>query len=683
MENTAVEDVDQPPSRDTRSGAGQVLLNGPLWAVPVAVCAVFVVVAEYDILTFHTSTKLFIFMVSITMFSFAWVTFEFAKNSFLFILACGYLWIGSLDLMHTVVYEGMNLSIHQSANKSTQLWTGTRFAEAVLLLIAPLFAHRQLKRYVLLVSFGAIAIALSVGVMSGNFPATYTDSIGLTDFRINSGYVIYGVLLFALGSLFYFGQSISAEEKVLITFSIAFVMLAELAFATTFSTYGYSNAIGHMATLFSYWFIFQAIVLLNLKQPYTELLREREASKRHVERIERQENRLEAIFNGIPEGIVFVDRDERIISANRSMSNIFGYAVDDLVGKNIAILLDNKEEAEASERHHDSSGVLNDEPFETSYRRMDNSVFDGETLVSMIDGAKGEPRGVIRIIRDVTRRRHLEAQLLRSQKLEAVGQLAGGIAHDFNNILGIVKGNLEILQKMNAGDEAASGRIETALRGANRGADLTTKLLGFSRREPGETDQVSTNDVIRDMEGLLDQSLIVSIKLTLDLADDLWPVRVDAGDLQDAILNLALNARDAMPRGGTLVFETKNVIVQEEAARQAPYAEPGDFVQIAIKDTGSGMSPEILDKAIEPFFSTKDKGSGLGLSMVYGFARRSRGHIGIGSNPGEGTIVNIFLPRAHTAPTRKEERDTFVEPSGGSETILIVDDEEALVSVAD
>jgi PAS domain S-box-containing protein len=684
MGNTVVEKVDPPVSPDTLSGAARILLNGPLWVVPVVLCAVLIVVAEYNILTFHTSAKLFIFMVSITMFAFAWVTFEFSRNSFLFILACGYLWIGSLDLLHTVVDEGMNLSIHQSVNKSTQLWTGTRFAEAVLLLLAPLFADKQLRRYVPLICFGVIAIALSVGIMSGGLPATYTDNIGLTDFQINSGYVTCGVLLFALGTLFHFGKGISGEEKVLITFSIVFVMLAELAFASTFSEYGYSNIIGHVATLFSYWFIFQAIVLLNLKQPYTNLLREREATKRHVEQIERQESRFEAIFNGIPEGIVFVDQDERIISANRSMNRLFGYAIDDLAGKNTAILLDNKEEAAAlRERGHQSSGVLKDTLFETSYRRKDNSVFDGETLVSMIVGAKGEPLGVIRIIRDVTHRRHLEAQLLRSQKLEAVGRLAGGIAHDFNNILGIVKGNLEILQNLNAYDEVALSRVKTALRGANRGADLTTRLLGFSRREPRETDPVCANDLIRDMGGLLDQSLIVSIRLELNLARDLWPVRMDVGDFEDAILNLALNARDAMPRGGELIFETKNVVLHEDDVQQTQNAKPGDFVLITIRDTGSGMSSEILDKAIEPFFSTKDKGSGLGLSMVYGFAKRSSGHFDIDSYPGEGTRINIFLPRAHAVPARREEADTLVEPSGGSETILIVDDEENLASIAE
>ncbi|MEP3245822.1 MAG: transporter substrate-binding domain-containing protein [Sneathiella sp.] len=281
----------------------------------------------------------------------------------------------------------------------------------------------------------------------------------------------------------------------------------------------------------------------------------------------------------------------------------------------------------------------------------------------------------------------LEQQLRHSQKMDAVGQLTGGIAHDFNNILAIILGNLELLHESlnKERDNEAKGRIDAALMGTRRGADLTRKLLNFSRNDTEGAKCINVNEFVQNLEGLLKKSLTVTIDIEFELSDELWTVDVDPGDLQDALINLSINARDAMPEGGSLVFSTQNKILDTDYARLNPQAKAGEYVMLSVSDTGQGMSSDIKEHVFEPFFTTKaqGKGTGLGLSMVYGFVKRSQGHIEIYSEIDEGTTFKIYLPRAE-----QEKRQRFKSQArehnlpGGSESILVVDDEEILVHIA-
>jgi signal transduction histidine kinase/ActR/RegA family two-component response regulator len=282
-------------------------------------------------------------------------------------------------------------------------------------------------------------------------------------------------------------------------------------------------------------------------------------------------------------------------------------------------------------------------------------------------------------------RDRLEKQLRQAQKMEAIGQLTGGIAHDFNNILGIVMGNLQLLQRQVKGDPVLLEYTDEALEGVRRGADITEKLLGFSHQEPGGTKLAAANGLIADMRNLIARSLTAAITVETDFAVDLWLVEIEPGDLEDALLNLSLNARDAMPDGGTLLIETDNKVLDENYAALNPTANAGEFVMIAVTDTGTGMTEAIKEKAFEPFFTTKGvgQGSGLGLSMVYGFVERSGGHIKIYTELGAGTTFRIYLPRAgdgviegEAAPPRK------IAFPRGTETVLVVDDEKPLRNIA-
>jgi PAS domain S-box-containing protein len=287
--------------------------------------------------------------------------------------------------------------------------------------------------------------------------------------------------------------------------------------------------------------------------------------------------------------------------------------------------------------------------------------------------------------RDISEREQREEMLRRTQKLDAIGQLTGGIAHDFNNLLGIIQGNLEVLQRTFPDSEFAQGRIQSALVGTTRGADLTRKLLAFSREEASDTKRIDVNQSIVEFESLIGKSLTASVKIDLKLAENIWPVEVDAADFENVILNLALNARDAMPDGGTLTIETSHQTLDDAFVRSNPGARAGEFVLVAVSDTGAGMAPEVRDKVFEPFFTTKDegKGTGLGLSMVYGFIKQSGGHVKVYSEPGVGTTIHIYLPRS----TSGGESDEIVEDRQadlprGTETVLLVDDEEGLLEVS-
>jgi PAS domain S-box-containing protein len=272
-------------------------------------------------------------------------------------------------------------------------------------------------------------------------------------------------------------------------------------------------------------------------------------------------------------------------------------------------------------------------------------------------------------------------QLRQSQKMEAIGQLTGGVAHDFNNLLTVIVGNMEYLQRQNAAALTVKGRVavESAMRAAQRAAKLTGSLLAFSRRQALDPRQIHANDLVRGMSDLFARTLRESITLRTEYASDLWWTQADANQLENAILNLAVNARDALAHGGVLTISTRNIVLDEVFCREADVV-PGDYVLIDVSDNGPGMDKHTLLQAFDPFFTTKDigQGTGLGLSQVYGFVKQSGGHVSIKSEPGKGTSVGIYLPRLNDVQALTEIEDIGINavPVSGGETILLVEDEE-------
>ncbi|AWM86843.1 response regulator [Microvirga sp. 17 mud 1-3] len=294
--------------------------------------------------------------------------------------------------------------------------------------------------------------------------------------------------------------------------------------------------------------------------------------------------------------------------------------------------------------------------------------------------AEGRPREFFGMWFDITERKQMEQNLLHASKLEAIGRLTGGIAHDFNNMLSVVIGNLDLLRKSIEGNKRAERRVGMAIESAQHCADLTHRLLTFSRRQSLQLSTIDVNVLMPSLLELMRRTLGERINATLRSAGEIWPVRVDRAQFEAALLNLAVNARDAMPEGGDLTITIENQVVGEGRA-----VSSGEFVVIAVSDTGIGMVPEVVERVFEPFFTTKEsgKGTGLGLSMVYGFVQQCQGHIEVESVPNGGTTIRIFLPRCReTAEASGSAQASTAHPFGNGRVVLVVEDNPAVRQVA-
>jgi signal transduction histidine kinase/CheY-like chemotaxis protein len=310
--------------------------------------------------------------------------------------------------------------------------------------------------------------------------------------------------------------------------------------------------------------------------------------------------------------------------------------------------------------------------------RKDGTVFWANVVITAIRDQTGALLGFAKITRDLTERRNNEEQMRQAQKMEAVGQLTGGVAHDFNNLLTVILGNIETIVRRlpeTAGDLRRSANA--ALRGATRATVLTQRLLAFARRQALEPASLSLNDLMTGMSEMLRRTLGESVVIETVLGAGLWSAFVDANQLENAVLNLAINARDAMPDGGRLTIETANVYFDDDYAASAE-VPPGQYVGLFVSDTGTGMSAETMSKAFDPFFTTKEvgQGTGLGLSQVYGFIRQSGGHIKIYSEVGAGTTLKLYLPRHHNSKNMTDNRPVApIIPRAKDETVLVAEDD--------
>lgn len=385
-------------------------------------------------------------------------------------------------------------------------------------------------------------------------------------------------------------------------------------------------------------------------------------------RLEVTKEQIRSIIESQADGVIVLDTDGRMVFVNAKAERYLGRPREQLIGSSFGL------------------PIVAGETTELELFRPDGTVLPVEmrSLEFMFEGRNA----LLANLRNISWRKEMEREreeaanrLHQSQKMEAVGQLTGGIAHDFNNILGVILGNLQLVQRQVVGDKRMERQIGRALAAVDRGKDLTKRLLAFSRKQTLEPKVIDPSDLIDDLLKLISRTLGGAIEVMACTQEDVWPVRIDPGQLENAILNLCVNARDAMPDGGTLTIETANVSVKAPAGDASNEIEPGDYVRLSITDTGVGMPESVRAMVFEPFFTTKEKGkgTGLGMSMVYGFVRQSGGQVSIYSEVGVGTTIRLYLPRAEGAVQRREgDADTQEEmPAGlpgGTETILLVDD---------
>jgi PAS domain S-box-containing protein len=298
-----------------------------------------------------------------------------------------------------------------------------------------------------------------------------------------------------------------------------------------------------------------------------------------------------------------------------------------------------------------------------------------ETRMVPIGNGNGSPVRVLVIVRDISQTKAREEQLRQLQRMDAVGGLTGGVAHDFNNLLAIIHGNSELLRRQLEDGSEAAEMTDDVIGAAARGAELVKRLLAFARMQHLEPEAIDLNARLDNVVGLLQRALGEDVNLRVKTAKNLWPATIDPTQVDDALVNLAINARDAMPEGGTLSIETQNVSLDQDYAASHLEVAPGDYVMLAVSDTGSGMPPDVIARAFEPFFTTKEEGqgTGLGLSQVFGWVKQSRGHIKIYSELGHGTTVKLYLPRAERRSVERQPEPETATPNG-DETIFVVED---------
>jgi PAS domain S-box-containing protein len=405
------------------------------------------------------------------------------------------------------------------------------------------------------------------------------------------------------------------------------------------------------------------------------------------------EQRFRALVEYAPEAITMLDVDTGLyLDANPMAEALHGLPRDELIGKlgpaglSPKIQVDGRPSAEAAPDY--LSRALAGEFPRFEWMHLDPE--GKETLCEVSLARLPDPhRNLVRAsITDITerkaaeaRRAELEADLAQAQKMEAVGQLTGGVAHDFNNMLAVILGSAELLE-----DELGENnpRLAAVLHGTKRAADLTQHLLAFSRKQALQPAIININSLIAYITGLLRSTLEEHIDIETVIGAGLWNCEVDRGQLENALVNLAINARDAMPDGGMLTIETANARLDDDYAAAQAEVEPGQYVMLAISDTGSGMPPEIQEHVFEPFYTTKEvgKGTGLGLSMIYGFVKQSGGHVAIYSEPGEGTTIKLYLPRS--TETEAEEKPLVLgdAPVARGESVLVVEDDPDLRTLA-
>jgi two-component system cell cycle sensor histidine kinase/response regulator CckA len=314
-------------------------------------------------------------------------------------------------------------------------------------------------------------------------------------------------------------------------------------------------------------------------------------------------------------------------------------------------------------------------------RHKDGTWLTLESTASPVRSAAGQVDRLVIVNRDITRRKRLEEQFQQAQKMEAIGRLSGGIAHDFNNLLGVIIGYAELLQEGLRIDNPLRRSADEVLAAGRRAASLTRQLLAFSRQQVLELKVLDLNVVVLNMESMLRRLIGEDIDLSSGLEGTLGMVKADQGQLEQVIMNLAVNARDAMPSGGKLIIETANIVMDEAFVKRYPYPVlPGLYVRLTVSDTGVGMDPDIRTRIFEPFFTTKEKGqgTGLGLSMAYGVVKQSGGYIDVYSEPGMGTTFKIYLPRVDEAIVPGGKEPALASSLRGHETILLVEDEAAL-----
>ena len=427
--------------------------------------------------------------------------------------------------------------------------------------------------------------------------------------------------------------------------------------------------------------------LVRLRQRIKDLELSVSRGKQAEKSLRETEQKFQRVYDEAPFGCHELNTDGQITRVNRKELAMLGYTAREMLGRPVWRFVLEEEMTRRIILAKLSGDVSFHETFERTYRRKDGTTLPVIAQDRIVWEKRRKITGIRSTLEDITERRRAEEVLRKSeeqlrqwQKVEAIGRLAGGVAHDFNNLLMTIKGCSELLLGEIDERDPRREEVEEIRKAAERATSLTRQLLAFGRRQVLQPQVLNLNDIVENMNRMLSRLIGEDIQLLTVLGPDLWPVKVDPGQIEQVLMNLAVNGRDAMPRGGKLTIETANKELDEDYARRHVAVKPGAYVLLAVSDNGCGMDKETQSHLFEPFFTTKEqgKGTGLGLSTVYGIIKQSGGNIWVYSELGQGTSFKIYLPTVEEEVETYKTAALFSPPPGGTETILLVEDEEAV-----
>jgi len=688
-------------------------------AAVLAVLGGLYLTSLYSFLLFHSLTEIIRVVVWISIFVIAWNARHMLRSDFLPFLGIAYLCAGTIDILHVLSFAGIESFRHLGRNLPEELWIAGRYMVGISTFIAVAIAGRKLNLTRIFVVYLAVTVSLLVLVFSSYFPDCYEEESGPTEFNTVSQWITTALFFGTVVLLQWRKDRFDAVIRQYLTAGYGVLAISWVMFPFDMMEDSTFSIIRHLLRVLAFYLIYKGIIETSFNRPYSLIFKDLKDSEealktasvalekkvvRQTEELQatdqelwrekvkravvedaltvseaKYQRLLETAFNAI---LLIDGTSGRIVEANDRAETLFGMSKSEIIGISHDVLHGNEDLVCPIERLIQARGAQKFMSGEAELRRKDGKLVPVEISASFT--VLGDKPVVLSIIHDVSERKALEQQLLQSQKMEAVGRLAGGVAHDFNNILTAVLGYADrMLSRIDQRDPLYV-EVQQVRRAGGIAANVAKQLLAFSRKQMLQPRTFSLNSAVNDIRTMIQRLLPEQVTVNFVLAPDLGNVKADPTQIEQVVLNLVINARDAMPDGGTLTIETANAGLDENYARSHAEVEPGRYVMLAISDTGTGMDAETQEHLFEPFFTTKKRGegTGLGLSTVYGIVKQSGGHVWVYSEVGKGTTFKIYLPRVEGVDEYAIAGPASAQTIGGSETVLLVEDEEIVRNLA-
>ncbi|MGA2033664.1 MAG: MASE3 domain-containing protein [Thermoguttaceae bacterium] len=697
--------------------AARTVRNWPEPLLVAALLSVLWVVSQHNYLLFHDFVEILTTIVACAVFMLFWNARRFLDDGFFLFLGIACLCGGLCDLFHVLSYPGVSQVPGWGANESLQVKTAGRWIVSLSFVVAPLLVRRRISLPVTLLAYGAVvAVVLGSVFYWRVFPVCFAWGAGITPFEKFSRAAGSVLFLAAIATLLVRRKQFDAHVFRLLAVSLFVSAVSETASAVSTGIDGSLKVFAHLSQVAAVYFLYKAFIEVALMRPYDLLFRSQEALReqqkcldesrleallqlertRQHEALSKSEARLRCALSIAQTGLWEADCSTHESLWSAEMYRIFALDPQTPASYETMLGVVHPEDRETVMEFVRSS----DHNTEGATRGLDHRLLlaDGrvrhvhEQLQVTRRDAAGAPLYVVGTLTDITdrklaeealRRKDREDQQRRAQRMELVGQLAGGIAHEFNNLLQAIDGYTKFAMRGLSPDEERYQDLAQVVKASDRAAALTRRLLGFSRQQVLERRHLDPNQLLADLQKLVRPLIGEHIEITMILGEDISALYADPGELTEALLNLCLNARDAMPEGGQLLLKTENVVLRESWSECGLEARPGPYVAVSVTDTGCGMSSQVRERIFEPFYTTKEvgKGTGMGLANVYGIIRQHGGTIHVYSEPGKGTTFRLFFPaREGTQDTCRDQEQATAR--GGSETILIAEDEPMVRALA-